>query len=126
MSDPLAHAEFSAQVTLQDTAAIVMSGELQVLATPRLIAWMERTAVEACKGLLEKGQTTVGGDIAMQHIAPSTIGRMVRVIAKVIEQNGKKLYIELSAWDDAGSIASASHTRYIVESQRFMEKARTR
>lgn len=97
-----------------------------MLATPRLIAWMERTAVEACKGLLEKGQTTVGGDIAMQHIAPSTIGRMVHVIAKVIEQNGKKLYIELSAQDDTGSIAFASHTRYIVESQRFMEKARTR
>jgi len=126
MSDPLALAEFSATVTLQDTAATIMSGSLQVLATPQLIAWMERAAVMACQEFLGTGQTTVGAEISVQHIAPSVIGRMIHITAKVIEQNGKKLHVEISAQDEGGPIASASHTRYIVDSQRFMEKAHAR
>ena len=48
------------EVTDNDTAAALGSGDVPVLATPRLIAWMEAATVRAVTAFLGRGQTTVG------------------------------------------------------------------
>jgi len=48
------------EVTDADTAAALGSGDVPVLGTPRLVAWLEAATVRAAVGLLKPGQTTVG------------------------------------------------------------------
>ena len=48
------------EVTDADTAAALGSGDVPVLGTPRLIAWMEAATVQAAAASLNPGQTTVG------------------------------------------------------------------
>ena len=46
------------EVTHSDTATELGSGDLPVLATPRLIAWMEAETVRCARPLLGPGETT--------------------------------------------------------------------
>ena len=57
------------EVTDADTAVALGSGDVPVLATPRLIAWMEAATVRAAAAFLVKGQTTVGTAIRIEHRA---------------------------------------------------------
>jgi predicted thioesterase len=55
-------------VTEGDTALAVESGDVPVLATPRLIAWLEAATVEVAKASLESGrQTSVGIAVRAEH-----------------------------------------------------------
>jgi hypothetical protein len=54
------------EVTETDTGAALGSGDVPVLATPRLIAWMEAATVRAATAFLGTGQTTVATAIRMR------------------------------------------------------------
>ena len=106
----------------EDTAAVIGSGDLAVLATPTLIAWMENAAMLSVSDLLPAGETTVGGKIDMTHLRPSAIGTEVEVCANLIKVDGKKLTFQVAAQDKAGNIAEGTHIRFIVDKERFMGK----
>ena len=69
-------------VTDADTAAALGSGNVPVLATPRLIAWMEAETVQTVEPFLVAGQTTVGTAIQVETEPtterPDLAGRVVR------------------------------------------------
>src|SRR5215211_105297 len=74
---PGLEAAFRYTVTGADTAAAVGSGEVPVLATPRVVALAERAtvaAVAAVAGALEAGATTVGTGVELEHLAPARSG----------------------------------------------------
>jgi hypothetical protein len=58
--EPGLQAAFRHTVTEADTAAAIGSGEVPVLATPRVLALAERATVAAVAGALQAGATTVG------------------------------------------------------------------
>jgi fluoroacetyl-CoA thioesterase len=66
-------------VTTADTAAAIGSGDVPVLATPRLIAWMEAATVRAGAAFLERGQTTVGTAIRIEHSRATPVGGSVEI-----------------------------------------------
>lgn len=113
-------------VTANDTAAVVKSGTLPVLATPVLSAVMEEAAVAALAGSLAKGETTVGGSMNLMHLAPTLPGGKVKAEARVTEVKGRKITFAINATDDAGLIGMAQHTRFIVDGEMFMKKAAAR
>jgi len=106
----------------EDTAEVIGSGELPVLATPALIAWMENTAMLSVSGFLPAGETTVGGKIDITHLRPSAIGTEVGVCAILTEVDGKKLTFQIVAKDKIGDIAKGTHIRFIVDKEKFMGK----
>lgn len=106
----------------EDTAAVIGSGDLPVLATPTLIAWMENAAVLSVSGFLPAGATTVGGKIDITHLRPSAIGTEVEVRATLTKVDGKKLTFQVAAQDKTGNIAEGTHIRFIVDRERFMGK----
>lgn len=110
-------------VSEEQTAKAIGSGDVPVLATPILATLMERAAVHALSGALEETQTTVGGWIAIQHLAPTPIGVEVRAKAILIGIEGNRLAFHLVASDPFGKIAEGSHHRFIVERERFLAKA---
>lgn len=119
-------ATVSAVVSEGETARTVGSGSMEVLATPMMIALMERAACEALADGLTAGQTSVGTHIAVSHVAASPIGSSVFATATITSVAGRKIEFSVTANDGAGEIGRGTHTRVIVEEARFMAKAEAR
>ena len=111
-------------VTNELTAAAVGSGLLPVFGTPYMIGLMENAAQSALGVFLEEGQGSVGTHLDIKHTAPTPIGMKVWVEAEVtaVSENGKMIDFALKAWDEKGPIGSGTHTRAIINSERFLAK----
>ncbi len=109
-------------VTEKDTASAYGSGHVDVFATPAMVALMEMTAHDSVQHLLPEGYTTVGTEVNIKHLRPSAVGHEVRCQSKVVEVSGQKILFELQVWDDSILVGHGSHTRAIVDLERFMQK----
>jgi fluoroacetyl-CoA thioesterase len=118
----------AASVTLlvdtPDTAAAIGSGDVPVLATPRVVALAEQATVEAVAGALPKGHTTVGYRVQLTHLAPSPVGETVRADVVLESVEGRRLVFRVSVTDGRGLVAAGYVTRVVVERDRFIEKTR--
>ena len=111
---------FDGTVADADSAIALGSGSVPVLATPRLVAWLEAAAVEALMGTIPDGYTSVGTLIEMQHLAATPIGGVVTAVATVVAVDGKRVEFDLQATDDRTVIAKGRHIRAIVNETRFL------
>ena len=110
-------------VTEAMTAKAVGSGELMVYATPMMIALVEETAWRSVAGELGEGQSTVGTRMEISHISATPVGMGVVCETELIEVDRRKLVFSVNVCDQAGKIAEGIHERFIVDTERFMEKA---
>lgn len=110
-------------VTEQQTAKYLGSGELAVFATPCMIALMENTAYKSVQPFLDPGQGTVGTLLNVKHLAATPVGMEVRCETKLIEIDRKRLVFEVEAFDACGLIGEGTHERFIIDNQKFMQKA---
>ena len=109
-------------VNKHNTAIAMGSGDLEVFATPALVALMENAAKQAVETLLPDGSTTVGAHIQTSHLKPSALGEEVTATAVLEEVEGRKLTFRLKATDSQGIVGEGTHVRYIVDICRFMSK----
>ena len=86
----------------ENTAAVVGSGSLEVFATPMMIALMENAALNTVKPFLAEGEATVGTEISVTHDAP-------------------KFQVQARVGDEI--IGKGTHTRFIINEERFLQKA---
>lgn len=99
-----------------DTANVVGSGSLDVLATPILIAFMENTAFISLEEQLSDNETSVGTSISVKHLKPSLVGEAVTVVSTILNTEGKKIEFKIEAFNDCKElIGKAEHKRYIVD-----------
>ena len=115
----------TASETVNDTntAKTVGSGSLNVYATPMMIARMEEAAANLAEENLPAGYTSVGILMNVAHTAVTPCGLKVKATAVLTKVEGKKLTFEVRAEDEAGEIGKGVHERFIVESERFQQKA---
>jgi fluoroacetyl-CoA thioesterase len=111
------------EVTDADTAAALGSGDVPVLGTPRLIAWMEAATVQAAAALLDPGQTTVGTAIRIEHRRATAVGGAVEITATApLDAGSRLLTFEVLAVDDTEKVvATGQIDRVIVDRTRFLE-----
>ncbi len=107
----------------EQTALAMGSGTLEVFATPAMIALMEACAAQSVEELLEEGQTTVGTSLDIDHLSASPLGATIRCESVLEEIDNRKLTFSVSAFDNGGLIGKGIHSRFIVESERFFNKA---
>jgi len=105
-----------------DTALALRSGEVPVLATPRLIALCEEASLAATAGQVPEGHTTVGMRVQLDHLAPTAVGHTVKAEARLDKIEGRRLTFSVSASDDRGLIAAGKVTRVVVDVEKFMDK----
>lgn len=118
--DPAAVAEQEHVVTAADTALAVGSGDLEVLGTPRLLAWCEGATVAALVGSLRPGETSVGVRVGLDHLAPSPVGATVTVRARVVAHDGRRVTLEVGATASDGTVLAAGTVeRVVVDAARF-------
>ena len=94
-------ASVSAVVADADTAISAGSGDVPVLATPRLLALAEAAAVAAIAPHLAPGMTSVGTSASLEHRRASPVGAEVVVEAELTEVDGRRLMFSFIARESA-------------------------
>jgi fluoroacetyl-CoA thioesterase len=108
-----------------DTAIAVGSGDVPVLATPRLIALAEAAAIEALAEKLAPGTTTVGYEVQLAHLAPTPVGGKVTIDATLELVESRRLTFRVTVNDTRGLVAAGKVTRVVVVRDRFIERAQS-
>ena len=115
-------------VTLNDNLVPGLKGQLQTLvcehnvaghvdkfSTPSMISLMERAAIAAVDPYLEEGQTSVGFEVNVRHLAPSDIGATVIAHAELTEVSRNRLTFQVEAYDGERKIGEGTHRRAVIE-----------
>lgn len=112
------------QFVVERAHAIDFSDEQMpaVLSTPWLIWFLEHTARDAVLPSLETGESTVGADIEITHLAPTLVGQTVTCLARVIGTEGSRVSFHLEARDSHELIARGFHRLQIIRVKRFAER----
>lgn len=114
---------FEAKYIVQqnDSAIIVGSGTLNVLSTPLLIAYVEKTASNFIQEHLNDEYTSVGLSVEIKHLAPTKIGKQINCLITISTiNNEKEIVFEFKVFDQDKMIAIGNHIRVIVHSEIFM------
>jgi predicted thioesterase len=103
-----------------DLATAIGSGDVEVLATPRVLALLEAAAVAAVRAELPATETTVGAWVELEHLLPSPLGTPVEATAELEAVNGRRLEFRLAVTDGEGrEVARGRHRRVVVDRARF-------
>jgi fluoroacetyl-CoA thioesterase len=121
---PGLHGSAKLIVAEEDTAPALRSGDVPVLATPRVIALCEEATLAAVLDHVPAGQTTVGMRIQVDHLAPTSVGTQVAAEATLEKVEGRRLTFTVTVNDPCGLVAAGKVTRVVVETERFLDKAR--
>lgn len=109
-------------VTAADVASSVGSGTLQVFATPIMVALMEKAAFLSIEPFLERGQSSVGTRINIEHVRSTAMGKKVWAESEVIAVDRRKLSFKVAAYDEKGLIGQGEHERFIIDIEKFLSK----
>ena len=104
------------------SAKTMGSGALDVLATPKMIAMLEKAAWESVQPYLEEGCGTVGTLMNVTHDAATPLGMQVRCVSELTAIEGKKLTFSVEAFDERGHIGGGTHERFIINNEKFQNK----
>ena len=110
-------------VTPELSAARIGSGLVEVYATPMMIALIECTCNESVVPHLEAGQGTVGTLVNVTHTAATPIGMKVWCDSELVEIDRRRLVFHVKAYDECGPIGEGTHERFVIDMERFQEKA---
>lgn len=113
---------FQSRITVEErhTALSLGSGDLEVLATPALIAFLEMTCKDALSPQLPEGSTSVGIHIDLDHLKASSVGAVVLCHAVVTGIRGRLIDFSVQAKVGGILVGEGHHTRAIVDRERFL------
>lgn len=117
-----------AVVTEDDTAAAMGSGDVPVLATPRLLALAEAAAIAAIAPYLDPASTSVGTSASLEHKRASPLTEELVVEAELTEVAGSRLVFSFIArvWNPAADlvVGAGAMERVVVDRERFVAHTR--
>jgi fluoroacetyl-CoA thioesterase len=99
-----------------------------VFATPMMVTAMENAALNAVRGYLDPGESAVGTEVNIRHLAATPVGHRVTAEAVVTKVDGRRIEFSVSARDEIEEIGKGTHARMVVDlsrlDQRLAAKAR--
>ena len=111
----------------EDTAEHFRTGDVPVLATPRLIALCEEATCRATDRHLLRTQSSVATRVQFDHLAPVAVGSVVLAEATLVKVEGRRLVFTVSAarleGEGGGLVGAGRVTRVVVERPAFLAKA---
>jgi predicted thioesterase len=103
-----------------DTAIALGSGDVPVLATPRVVALCEAATVAAARPHLPPGWITVGTRVEVDHLRATAIGATVIARAEVVEVTGRSVRFRVEIAERGAIVAAGAVTRALVDRARFL------
>ena len=91
-----------------------VAGHVSKFSTPSMIGLMERASIDAVHALLEEGQTSVGYEVNVRHLAPADIGATITALSELIEVERNRLMFQVEAYDGDRKIGEGTHRRAII------------
>ena len=113
---------FEIEVKEEHSAISMGSGSVPVYATPSLIAHLEKAAMLCVEDHLEESETSVGTYIQINHLKATALGKTVRCFASLIKHKGRIMEFDLKAFEGDDEIGKGTHTRFIIDKEKFMSK----
>ena len=113
-------------VTEDKTAAAAGSGTLPVYATPWMAALMEQAAQTSLQPYLTEEESSVGTHLSIDHLSATPVGMKVWAESEVTAVDGRKVCLNVAAYDEAGLIGKGTHERFIIAKDRFLTKAQAK
>ncbi|MBI2857726.1 MAG: thioesterase family protein [Chloroflexi bacterium] len=114
--------EIGEVVTEDLTAGAKGSGLVPAYATPAMVDLMEKASIVAMKKSMGPGQTSVGTEVNVKHLAATPIGMRVRARSEVTAVEGRRVTFKVEAWDDKEKIGEGTHGRAVVDDARFRDR----
>jgi fluoroacetyl-CoA thioesterase len=93
-----------------------------VLATPVMVMAMENAALNAIKAYLDPGESAVGTQVDICHLAATPVGARVAAEAMVIRVDGRRIEFSVRAADDNEEIGAGTHECMIVDVARLTKR----
>ena len=117
MSELKVGLKHTAKVPVTDdmTPAHLRSEPLRVLATPNMIALIERTAIECVQPYLAPGQATVGTRVDVAHLAGTLVGMTATITVELTAIDRRKLSFRVEVRDEVDEAGKGTHERFIVD-----------
>jgi predicted thioesterase len=94
----------------------------QVLSTPSMILWMEKTSRNLLMKYVEEGYDSVGTEVCIKHLAAAPLGSGVTFRAEVLAVNERRIKFHVEAADEKEKIGEGTHERTIINVARFASK----
>ncbi len=110
----------------EHVAAHLAARGIKVLSTPCMILFIEATLRECLDEVLPGGYTTVGIRVDARHRAPVPVGGRVRVEARVLLVDGRRVLSYAKVTSEGRLVGDAVHERYIVEEGEYLERLKGR
>ena len=109
-------------VNEENTALAVGSGDMEVFATPMMIALMENAAAACIAEQIGEENTSVGTMISVSHVSATPIGLKVKATAELVNVEGRRYEFKVMAEDERGLIGEGTHSRVSVNREKFYNK----
>ena len=109
-------------VTKDKCAGALGSGELDVFATPAMVALMEETAWKSVVSELQPGEGTVGTALEVRHLAATPVGLKVVCETELILVDRRRLVFDVKVYDPFGLVGEGTHERFVIQYEKFMKK----
>ena len=90
-----------------------------VFATPVMIMVMENAALNAIKAYLDPGESAVGTEVNVRHLAATPVGRVVTGEAEVTKVDGRRVEFRVRAAEGEKEIGAGSHSRAVIDTAKF-------
>ena len=93
-----------------------------------MVTAMENAALNAVRDYLDPGESAVGTEVNIQHLAATPVGHRVTAEAVVTKVEGRRIEFNVIARDETEEIGRGTHARMVVDlprlHQRLAAKAR--
>jgi predicted thioesterase len=119
-----AAAELLFEVREADTATAMSSGDVEVLATPRLLAMAEEATVAAVAPWTRGPRTSVGVRVEIDHVRALPVGSKVAVRAALVHVEDDRLHFEVTAEHPADRrlVGHGRIIRVLVDRDAFLRR----
>jgi fluoroacetyl-CoA thioesterase len=115
------------RIVIDDKRTISFMGEeARTYATPSMISDIEYT----CRSLIlehaDAGEDSVGMEVSVRHLAPTLKGMTAEITVRVTSMEGRKVLFEVAVRDELDQVGTGSHTRFIVEKAKTLERLKAK
>ena len=99
-----------------------MGKEGMVYATPRMVSDVEYACRDFLLQHLDPGEDSVGAHVSIDHLAATPLGLTVKIEAKIVEVDRRKVTFEFSVHDPLEPVGRGKHVRFVVETAKSRER----
>jgi len=91
----------------------------RVYSTPSMVNDVEYACWRLIQAHLQPGQTSLGVEVSMQHLASTPVGEQVTIRVRVESVQGRRIHLSAQVRDAVCVVGQGEHRRAVVNRDRY-------